>query len=447
MHWTRQSSIYVYLTIGTLLFLVFYTFFQFSQFKKFTNYVEHTYKVMNTTERVKGSISKLIALRRGFIIEPTPEIKEQILAEGKNLAALIDSTELQVTGNKVQSNNIRQIRESIKLSELLTEKWFPPDAVSIPVDTMRADIRRVRPHLDNAFAKLEKMREIENNFLNVRSALQSDSGRTMPVLLLVTGLMAIIMLAYAFYLISKDLKDRLAAKLVLEKHVQDLHLANEELERFAFIASHNLKEPLRKARTFISRVLESSPPTDGTSTELQKVELSLGRLQAMLDDLLAYTRLLHHQENKELVDLNKVVKEVSEDFEEAIAEHGLCINASLLPTVNGYPLQVALVFRHLLSNTLKYRKPGTNPVVTISTRYDEGAAAQVIVFSDNGIGFDTKYKQKIFEVFGRLHSKDAYEGTGIGLAICRRAMHNHDGHIVADSKPGIGSTFSLYFPY
>ena len=446
MHWTRQSSIYVYLTIGTLLFLEFYSFFQFSQFKKYTQYVEHTYKVMNSTERLKASILKLVTLRRGYIIEQTPEGKEQILSEGQSLDALTDSLEWLIIDNPVQNKNIRQIRELIGLSGLHSHKWFDTNETSIPVDSMKADIRRVKPLVENAFVTLDKMREIEDNFLIMRNTLQSDSGGTVPALLLLTGLMAITILLYAFYLLSIDFKARLGAEIALEKNVQDLHLANEELERFAFIASHNLKEPLRKARTFISRVLERESSTDNKSPELNKVEMSLGRLQTMLDDLLTYTNLLQHQENKELVDLNKVIKAVSAEFEDEITEHGLSINTALLPTVNGYSPQIALVFRHLFSNSIKYRKDQTNPVITITTNFDVADATQVIVFSDNGIGFDTKYMQKIFEVFGRLHSKDAYEGNGIGLAICRRAMLNHGGSISADSKPGVGSCFYLYFP-
>lgn len=429
------------------MFLVLYSYFQFGQFKKYTNYVEHTYKVMNTTERLKGSISKIIALRRGFILEPTPETKTQILAEGKILSDLVDSLEYQTLGNNVQTSNIKQIREMIKLSGLRSEQWFPEKDLSIPIDSMRSEIRKAKPHLDAAYARLEKIREIENNFLNIRASLQNDSGRTMPVLLMVTGFMAIIMLVYAFMLISNDLKARLAAKIVLEKNVRDLNLANEELERFAFLASHNLKEPLRKARTFISRLTEEASSADGNARELHKVELSLGRLQTMLDDLLAYTRLLHHQENKELVDLNKVIKAVIKEFEKDIAECGLVTEMTMLPTVQGYPQQVALVFRHLLSNALKYRKQDTTPVVSITSDFNDADSTQVIVFSDNGIGFETKYNQKIFEVFGRLHTKDEYEGTGIGLAICRRAMFNHHGVITVDSKPGVGSKFSLHFPY
>ena len=214
----------------------------------------------------------------------------------------------------------------------------------------------------------------------------------------------------------------------------------------AFIASHNLKEPLRKARTFISRTLPSVDANGALYPNLHKVEQSLGRLQSMLDDLLVFTKISHHRENKEQIDLHKIIRAVMLEYKESIAATNTEINIDQLPEISGYPYQITLIFRHLFSNALKYRKLGHPLLVRISGMRDVDSRHQVVVFSDNGIGFEEAYSQKIFEVFGRLHSQDDYEGTGIGLAICRRVMSNHSGFIAAESLLGNGASFRLYFP-
>lgn len=444
MHWTRQSI--VYLTVATLLFLTVYSFFQFSEYKRYSRNIEHTYLVLNTTERIGSGLSQIMVLRRTYVLTPSPVLKDSIYSERDEIIHHIDSLQTLTQDNISQFNNTTQLLKIVNQTGLFSEMWHDTLPATVLVDSMRKYMREAKPMIDSAYRELDEIKRVEAKLLKLRSSFQKDSGDILPTMLLITGLTAILMLMYAFYIMNIDLKERLKAQKALERNVHQLNLANEELERFAFIASHNLKEPLRKSRTFISRMLPDVNPDSTIFPSLQKMEISMERLQKMLDDLLIFTKLLHHNETKELINLQKVVQTVTDQFEGVIAATNARIKIENLPEVVGYPYQVNLIFQHLFSNALKYYKPGEQPVIVISSRFNAESGHEVVVFADQGIGFDTAYSQKIFEVFGRLHSKDEYEGTGIGLAICRRAMFNHDGFIIADSSPDKGAQFSLYFP-
>ena len=444
MQKTRQ--VIVYLTVAILLFLSVYTYFQFQEYKKYTRYVEHTYQVMNAMERLEGNVSKLMAWRRGYVIAPTDILKDLIFKGRVEVLSAMDTLERLVSDNALQADNVSQIRQLIAPSLEQPERWFALSEGPARIDSMKTDVWKVGPQMDDVFKILAQMKDIEERFLKVRSFFQKDTGAALPLMLLITGLTAISMMVYAFYVMEIEMKASIKAKEALEKNVQQLNVANEELERFAFIASHNLKEPLRKARTFISRTLPSVDANGALYPNLHKVEQSLGRLQSMLDDLLVFTNISHHRENKEQIDLHKIIRAVMLEYKESIAATNAEINIDQLPEISGYPYQITLIFRHLFSNALKYRKLGHPLLVRISGMRDVDSRHQVVVFSDNGIGFEEAYSQKIFEVFGRLHSQDDYEGTGIGLAICRRVMSNHSGFIAAESLLGNGASFRLYFP-
>lgn len=440
----RQTLIY--LTVATLLFLSFFSYFQFLEFKKYTKYVEHTYQVINALERQESSIAKLMALRRGYVISPTVALKDLIIATHAEVTASLDSLQVLVSDNDFQERNLKEVRQQINQQVFFSEEWFLVPFDVVMLDSMKDDIRVAMPVLDKVFRDLDDMKEVEQQLLKTRSFIQQDSGETVPQVLLITGITAISMLVYAFYLLSIELGERMKAKEALEKNISHLNLANEELERFAFIASHNLKEPLRKSRTFISRILPDVPADSVLLSNLQKMETSMERLQNMLDDLLIYTKIQHHNEIKELVDPGKLINNLVAAFKNEMEAANAEISMENVPKIEGFPTQITLLFHHLLSNSLKYRYPDQKTLIQVTSSINETTGHQVIVFSDNGIGMDTSYHQKIFEVFGRLHSKDQFEGTGIGLAICRRVMTNHNGHIAVDSSPGKGCSFSLYFP-
>ena len=236
----------------------------------------------------------------------------------------------------------------------------------------------------------------------------------------------------------------------LELVNQELAALNNNLEQFTYIASHDLQEPLRKIRTFGNLLLEKYEDQAPGYEYIHRMQNASERMQKLISDLLDYSRISRSNTTKETVDFNKIIAEVLESFE--LGEVTLTIGD--LPTSYlGHKTQLFQLFLNLLSNAVKFKRDNVESIITISHQltfmdFDEMVAKKQheITFEDNGIGFDTQYVTKIFEMFQRLHSKNEYPGTGIGLAICQKITENHDGVIKVSSTLGLGSVFKIYLP-
>ena len=251
----------------------------------------------------------------------------------------------------------------------------------------------------------------------------------------------------------------------LENSVTELQRSNRNLEQFAYVASHDLQEPLRKIQSF-GDILESqyAPLLDETGSDIvRRMQSAASRMQILIKDVLAYSRISNRQEVTEPVELNQIIQDVLIDLDQAILEKKATISVGALPTIRGDAAQLRQLFQNLISNALKFTKPdgvANPPVVTIAARNVLGhelpevmvptpVADQLfslIEVTDNGIGFDPREAGRIFQVFQRLHSRSNYQGTGIGLAIVQKVVENHQGHIAADGRPGVGATFWVAFP-
>ncbi|MEO6916411.1 MAG: ATP-binding protein, partial [Chitinophagaceae bacterium] len=245
----------------------------------------------------------------------------------------------------------------------------------------------------------------------------------------------------------------------LQEANQQLTHSNDELAQYAYVASHDLQEPLRKIR-FFSDLLSKEKSFDPESqVVIKKIDHSAKRMSQLILDLLNFSRLLMSESLIQQVDLMEIIKAVENDFELTITETKAVITIGELPVVEGVSLQMNQLFFNLLSNALKFVKPGTSPRISIqsSRLSQEQLEAYVakplrfanyysIEFSDNGIGFEAQYADQIFEVFKRLHGRDIYPGSGIGLSLCKRILNNHNGQLLAKSVPGQGSTFQIIIP-
>jgi light-regulated signal transduction histidine kinase (bacteriophytochrome) len=224
------------------------------------------------------------------------------------------------------------------------------------------------------------------------------------------------------------------------------------------VASHDLQEPLRKIRTFSDRLLlkQAEKLDEEGRDSLQRMHKAAARMQSLIDGLLALSRVTTKGQKFENVDLARVAAEVVSDLEVQIKQLNGRVEVDKLPAVQADPLQMHQLFQNLIANGLKFHRADDPPVVKVSGRYIPGREDRKpgrltnqqcrIVVEDNGIGFDEKYGTRIFGIFQRLHPRDVYEGTGIGLAICRRIVQHHGGAISAHSIPGKGSTFEVLLP-
>lgn len=251
------------------------------------------------------------------------------------------------------------------------------------------------------------------------------------------------------------------AELKLEKTLEELRYSNSNLEEFAYAASHDLKEPIRKAQYFSNRLKEELKDTLTPEQLLlfERLESSQSRMQKLIEDLLEYSQAAKGTADKEEIDLKKEVNVVLEDLELEIQKRSARIEVDDLPTIKGNKRQIHQLFQNLVGNALKYSKQSGISEIKITCTVVKGADVTfnigpelrkrkfyLIKVSDNGIGFDQMYADKIFKVFTRLHSGERYRGSGVGLSIVKKVVESHDGFIWAESEPEKGATFNILFP-
>jgi PAS domain S-box-containing protein len=245
----------------------------------------------------------------------------------------------------------------------------------------------------------------------------------------------------------------------MEETNQNLFRSNEELSQYAYVASHDLQEPLRKIRVYSGMLSKQKSLSEENKPLVDKINQSSERMSLLIKDLLEFSRLIKSEKMLRPVNLNETVKEVITDFELIMAEKKAGITIAPLPVIDAVALQMNQLFYNIISNALKFIDPDKQPAISIgSTRLSPEEIrkhiqkpAQDVIYhdifiSDNGIGFDVKYADQIFEVFKRLHGKDIYPGSGIGLALCRRIVTNHGGYLYAESQIGTGTTFHIILP-
>jgi two-component system sensor kinase FixL len=262
-----------------------------------------------------------------------------------------------------------------------------------------------------------------------------------------------------FTAIVRDVTRRKRAEQALRESAAKLAQSNRDLESFAAVAAHDLQEPLRKIKTFGERLQVNCSAAIGEQGRdyLERMVDAAGRMGELIKDILQLSRVSAAPESIALVDLDKLARDVAADLDDRLANSGARIEVVSLPTIEADPVQMRQLLQNLIANALKFRQPEVAPVVELSSRYlsmtgETGAierqpdgVCQISVV-DNGIGFDEKYLDRIFNPFQRLHRRGQYEGTGIGLAICRRIVERHGGTITARSAPGRGATFLINLP-
>lgn len=244
----------------------------------------------------------------------------------------------------------------------------------------------------------------------------------------------------------RDITERKTAETKLKTYAVELERSNLELQDFAAIASHDLQEPLRKIMIFGDRLETQISNQDPHGPEtLQRMQKSAERMRRFIDDLLAFSKVAAKTKKLAPIDLNKMIPQVVEDLDLMIKQTQGKVFMGSLPIVNGDTFQMRQLFQNLISNALKYHKADVPPVIKIRCSAKTDGFFKISV-EDNGIGFDEKYMHKIFKPFERLHTKDQYEGTGMGLAICRKIVTSQGGQITATSKLSEGTNFIVSLP-
>ena len=321
-----------------------------------------------------------------------------------------------------------------------------PAGILFGEHTGEGDIRKIRCHLEDNHAK--------DNFVATYVTKSQNELQIMISGSLLTDKEGT---GYDLVVVGKDITERKAQEHELQSIVIKLEQSNRELQDFAHIASHDLQEPLRKIMAFGDRLNSKFSDTldDQGQDYLRRMRNAAERMQGLIQGLLMYSRVTTKAKPFVPVDLSLVTRDVLSDLEVRIQETGGKIETENLPAVSADPLQMRQLFQNLIGNALKFNKANEPPVVKISCHpvnsnstdnIGSGKELYEITVEDNGIGFDEQYTSRIFGVFQRLHGRNEYEGSGIGLSICRKIVHRHGGNITAKSSPGQGAKFVITLP-
>lgn len=264
--------------------------------------------------------------------------------------------------------------------------------------------------------------------------------------------------------LENEVKDRIASEEKINhlnkqllKNIEQLESTNKELDQFAFIASHDLQEPLRKIRTFSDRIaMQYSEKLDADGRlYLEKMQAACERMQNLINDILEFSKIAGTKDAFVYSDMNIILREVLSDMDLQIQEKKAKIKLEILPSLYIYPSLIKPLFANILHNALKYSKKDVIPEITISSNIEEqrfelrGPRVKRycrISIQDNGVGFEQKYAEQIFNMFKRLHGNSEYQGTGIGLAICKKIAEEHHAYIAAKGVPNEGAIFTISFP-
>jgi light-regulated signal transduction histidine kinase (bacteriophytochrome) len=249
-----------------------------------------------------------------------------------------------------------------------------------------------------------------------------------------------------FLEVNRDITRRKRGEEALRSNMARLELVNAELQEFAFVASHDLQEPLRKIHTFCDMAKKRCAPVlDSTSQEyLDRVLDSASRMRRLLSDLLQFSQVATRHEPFKRIDLAKIVQEASDVFEASIKNTGALVDIENMPAIEADESQMLRLFQNLIGNALKFHGAGT-PRIKVYGKLNGRGICELFV-KDNGAGFDPQFAELIFKPFQRLHRRSEYDGTGMGLAICRKIVERHGGTIMAESEQGKGSTFIIRLP-
>ena len=450
--------------IGILAVLTLLSFRQFRTLISSSDEIDHTYRVLLELEEVVSLVEDAETNQRGYLVTHDAKYLDPYHVSHPQVRRLLSALDTLTLDDLSQHAHLDTLRNQIDRRYELLNRVILYDTSRVARN--RADLllslNRGRLVMDSLRGKVELLRKEELKSLNEYNQSKTATARLTPTYLLSLSALALILLSASFLVINQELRRRLGVQKELEQKVEALNRSNAELEQFAYVASHDLQEPLRKIRAFSSKlVLRHRQGLDEEGRDLlDKIESAATRMQKLIDDLLGFSRLVRPLDDQVPTDLNQVLHDVLVDLSESIQSREANVRVALLPTLDAYPTQMRQLFQNLIGNALKFSRTDLRPVVRVDyallssqevpdnlTGRRTHVAYHRITVRDNGIGFEPQYVEKIFVIFQRLHGRAEFSGTGIGLAVCKRVVINPGGFIEAQGKPGEGATFTIYLPF
>lgn len=467
----RQVKIYSIVTLILIVVGSGISYWTAGRIEFYTNAVMHTSSVLQRTDELYSSILERETNIRGYVLTGSEEFLTNYNQSNIDADVLLAQLQALTIDNGLQQNNIEELR----------------GLINSRVRTFDATIAYMREHGDlegfldptktnNALSGYRMIKEVvlhindvENNLFRERNQSLINNINALPFIVGLISLFSITIGLVTFFSIYQYNKAQVAAdeerSLFQDKLKDQISLlddSNKELEQFAYVASHDLQEPLRKITAFSDLLKEQFADKLESEGELylDRITAASVRMRRLITDLLEYSRAGKIENEKiKVVKLSEVISDMLEDIEVAVEDKSAEITVGKLPKVYGTETEYRQVFQNLISNSLKFSKPDVNPVITITSEdarpelikrflvLENNAKYHLIKVSDNGIGFQNHYADRIFSIFQRLHGKKEYEGTGIGLSITRKIIEKNGGVIFAESSPENGAVFNIILPF
>lgn len=479
------SSLYSWIIMVIVVIVVitansFYVVKTLDELAVLESHLFTTNRVINAVNKLHVAVLRAESGQRGFLLTKDEAYLTEYTDTLNSFSSIVDEVEVSAHASGLPQQDTRidkllllaqsKINGMIELVELVRDGQVN-QAYAI-VESGRG--LALYNELEGLFQRIDASeRDIQGTHLANLLKLRRDSVNTLLIssgttLLLIISVFALLKMnaregekhQQELEDINLDLENKIADRTQeLRVYADELARSNRELEDFAFVASHDLQEPLRKIRAFGNRIdsgykdVMDERGRDFLARMLNAAE----RMSMLISDLLSFSRVSTRGKDFEDVNLDNVVSGVLGDLEIVVEEKNAQINVPALPTIRGDKSQIDQLFLNLLSNALKFQAEGVTPVVNIeATEPSEDDLKDVLmaneyhwlklIVSDNGIGFEQSFAEKIFAPFQRLHGRSEYKGTGIGLAVCRRIVERHNGKIFADSALGEGATFTILLP-
>jgi signal transduction histidine kinase len=460
----------------SLLALTFFSLYWFQKQKNSSEWITHTHEVKFKIEKSYGLLSEIESAQRAYLLTKNPYYRSESKTSEEMLDTNLVGLRFMVSDNTTQLSNVEQLNELVR-ARIQRLHLVADSAAHLETHISSVNIGPGQLLMESIRSKIATMDQTEDDLLRLRISNKNKIDTNVSLFIVLFAAISLTILFASFLRIKNENFRRMKAEVdvdLLEATVRDrtaeinkinqelvqkndkLESKNQDLASFTYIASHDLKEPLRKIEMFTRRIIQEYPEKLGEKTTEyhQKILEQAIRMQNLMNAILQYAQTDDDSLEYRLTDLNDIAQLAMESLSEPIQEKNAVITIGQLPTISCFPEQIEQVFINLIGNAIKYSKPGQVPAIEIKAEPlgekspDESGFPRgwKIDFCDNGIGFEDKYQNKIFEIFQRLHDKNSYSGTGIGLAICKKIVENHGGRIEVKSIPGEGSVFSIILP-
>ncbi|MEO7166715.1 MAG: CHASE3 domain-containing protein [Spartobacteria bacterium] len=469
----KGTALAFLLVVAVLLASGWLSYRNLNQLSINEGWVVHTHEVLDNFQDILTTLAVAESSQRSYLITG----ESLYLAPYREAAASVESriarTRELTPDNPLQQQRLTKLQPMVtaRLASLQTG-IATRDAEGVEGARRYVIAGRGRREMESIRRLVSEMQKAERELLTQREAESRTSYRTAILTQALTTLLGLCLVGAGYWLTARELETRrrganalARANDKLEERVatrtaalneanESLQRSNRELEQFASVASHDLQEPLRKIQAFSDRLQTKCAAELGEQGRdyLSRMQASATRMRSLIDALLTFSRVTTKAQPFVPVDLATTAQDVVSDLEERIQRMGGRVEIGPLPTLEADPLQMRQLLQNLIGNGLKFALPGNPPVVEVESRQLDPIEGNgeiprcEIAVRDNGIGFEEVYLDRIFELFQRLHGRQEYEGTGMGLAICRKIVERHGGAITARSAPGQGATFILTLP-